>query len=59
MVDARRQVHEELLFELLPPRRRRTNPRVVRRKMSSFQVKLPEHLNLPHPLRPRIVVSHP
>jgi hypothetical protein len=38
-------VTTELLFELLPPRRHRTNPRVVKRKMSNYGVKRPEHWN--------------
>jgi hypothetical protein len=45
--DARDQVAAEVLFELLPERRRRVNPRVVKRKMSNFGVKRPEHRNWP------------
>lgn len=41
--DAHARATAELLFELLPTRRRRTNPRVVKRKMSNFGVKRPEH----------------
>ncbi len=41
----------ELLFELLPERRRRANPRVVKRKMSNFGVKRPEHRHWPPPPR--------
>ena len=33
----------EILQELLPQRRLRANPRVVRRKMSNFGIKRPEH----------------
>ena len=44
--DAHRQVTSELLFELLPSRRHRTNPRVVKRKMSNCGVKRPEHRSL-------------
>ena len=42
---------EEILFEPLPPRRLRTNPRVVKRKMSSFGVKRSEHRRWPQPSR--------
>ena len=34
-----RQATSELLFELLPPRRLRSNARVVKRKMSGYGVK--------------------
>lgn len=33
----------------LPPRRDRHNPRVVKRKMSNFKLKRPEHANPPTP----------
>ena len=46
-----RQATEELLFELLPPRRLRTNARVVKRKMSKFPVKHTEHHNPPKPTK--------
>ncbi len=46
------QAARELLFELLPPRRLRANPRVVKRKMSNYAVKRPEHRNPPKPTRP-------
>ena len=46
---AHEQATQELLFELLPPRRLRTNPRVVKRKMSNYNVKRPEHRNPPKP----------
>jgi hypothetical protein len=46
LADAERQVAAELLFELLPKRRRRANPRVVKRKMSNFGVTRPEHRRL-------------
>ncbi|MHB8313782.1 MAG: hypothetical protein ACYDD0_10880 [Candidatus Dormibacteria bacterium] len=42
----------EILQELLPQRRLRANPRVVRRKMSSFVVKRPEHRLWPQPTLP-------
>jgi hypothetical protein len=40
-----------LLFELLPPRRLRTNARVVKRKMSNYQLKRPEHRNPAKPTK--------
>jgi hypothetical protein len=33
----------------LPPRRDRHNPRVVKRKMSNFKLKRPEHARPPRP----------
>ena len=33
----------------LPMRRLRSNPRVVKRKMSNFKLKRPEHLSWPQP----------
>ena len=39
----------EILHELVPDRRLRANPRVVRRKMSNFAVKRPEHRSWPQP----------
>ena len=41
----------EITARLLPPRRRRSNPRVVKRKMSNFGVKRNEHRNRPQPTR--------
>jgi hypothetical protein len=41
---------------LLPERRRRTNPRVVKRKMSNFGVKRPEHHRWPRPTQTARVV---
>lgn len=37
---------------LLPPRRPRSNPRVVKRKMSKFLRKRPEHAHWPQPTKP-------
>jgi hypothetical protein len=37
----------EILRELLPTRRGRANPRVVKRKMSVYPVKHPYHRNAP------------
>jgi hypothetical protein len=36
----------------LPARRLRSNPRVVKRKMSNFRLKRPEHRHWPQPTRP-------
>jgi hypothetical protein len=47
----RRLLHD-LVDELLPPRRARTNPRVVKRKMSNFGLKRPEHYHWPQPSTP-------
>jgi len=41
----------EILHELLPHRRLRANPRVVRRKMSNYNLKRPEHRSWPQPTR--------
>lgn len=38
---------EDIARRPLPPRRARSNPRVVRRKRSNFDLKRPEHCNLP------------
>jgi hypothetical protein len=43
LADAHAQAAAELLFELLPRRRARVNPRVVKRKMSNFGIKRAEH----------------
>lgn len=43
---------QEILQELLPRRRLRANPRVVRRKMTSFAVKRPGHRHWPQPTLP-------
>ena len=44
----------EMGQELLPPRRNRINPRVVKRKMSKFQKKRPRHRPVP-PLKKKFV----
>jgi hypothetical protein len=41
----------EILHQLVPRRRLRSNPRVVRRKMSNFNVKRAEHRHWPQPTR--------
>jgi hypothetical protein len=45
----RHMAAEEILFEALPERRPRTNPRVVKRKMSSFALKRSHHRHRPQP----------
>ena len=42
----------DMTRELLPPRRWRSNPRVVKTKMSKFKQKRPEHRSPPQPSRP-------
>ena len=42
----------DLTATLLPERRWRTNPRVVKRKMSNFRLKRPEHFGWPQPSAP-------
>jgi hypothetical protein len=50
------QLHSRLLrdiaSDLLPERRNRTNPRVVKRKMSNFHLKREEHRQWPQPSVP-------
>lgn len=43
---------DDIAREKLPPRRDRSNPRVVKRKMSQFKLKRPEHENWPQPSMP-------
>jgi hypothetical protein len=43
---------EEILAEPLDGRRLRANPRVIKRKMSGWPVKRPEHRQWPQPSRP-------
>lgn len=42
----------DIARHLLPPRRDRANPRVVKRKMSKFNLKRPDHCHLPQPSLP-------
>ncbi|MGB0096967.1 MAG: hypothetical protein WBP81_31050 [Solirubrobacteraceae bacterium] len=42
----------EIVAERLGRRRLRTNPRVIKRKMSNWGVKRPEHRNPPRPTKP-------
>jgi hypothetical protein len=39
----------EIAQDLLPPRRERGNPRVVKRKMSNWKLKRPKHRDPPKP----------
>jgi hypothetical protein len=52
----RRQWWEDLLAEVgeevLPPRRHRVNPRVIKRKMSNWPKKRPHHRHPPQPTKP-------
>lgn len=42
----------DMAKEVLPKRRMRSNPRVVKRKMSSYKLKRPEHQHWPQPMKP-------
>ncbi len=42
----------DIVRHTLPPRRDRANPRAVKRKMSNFKLKRPEHRALPQPSLP-------
>jgi len=46
-----RDLLAEVAQETLPPRRNRINPRVIKRKMSNWRKKRPEHLNYPQPTK--------
>jgi hypothetical protein len=46
-----RRLVEEIAAEPLEPRRDRVNPRVVKRKMSKWKKKRPEHRNYPQPTK--------
>jgi hypothetical protein len=50
------RLYQRLLHDIarqtLPPRRDRTNPRVVKRKMSKFKLKRPVHRGFPQPSQP-------
>ncbi|KAB8171224.1 hypothetical protein FH609_001170 [Streptomyces sp. 3MP-14] len=49
----------EILQRLLPPRRPRANPRVIKRKMTSWKLKHPHHHNPPPPPHPTPVLTTP
>lgn len=44
-----RQLIQEISEEILEPRRNRINPRVIKKKMSNWEKKKPEHRNYPQP----------
>jgi hypothetical protein len=50
------QLYRQLLADVaatrLPARDNRSNPRVVKRKMSNFKVKGPQHQHWPQPTKP-------
>jgi len=48
---AAREASEEILFEPLRDRRPRSNPRVVKRKMSGLALKRSRHRDWPQPTR--------
>lgn len=52
MVKALVWLRDDLLGHLLPRRRLRSQPRVVKRKMSNFAVKKAVHRCWPQPTRP-------
>jgi hypothetical protein len=45
-------LRDDLLAHLLPTRRLRSQPRVVKRKMSNFGVKTTAHRHWPQPTKP-------
>ena len=52
----------EIATKLLPPRRARSNARVVKRKMSNFKLKREEHYQPPipeHPFRKAVQIQTP
>lgn len=55
-VEQRPELYQRLLEDIaryrLPQRKPRTNPRVVKRKMSKFRLKRPEHRLWPQPSKP-------
>jgi len=42
---------EEIREEIIPPRRNRINPRVIKRKMSKWKKKRPQHRHYPQPIK--------
>jgi len=52
LTDLFQRLWRDLVRYLLPKRRHRTNPRVVKRKMSKFRLKRPEHAGWPQPTMP-------
>ena len=56
-----RRIVQEIAEELLPPRRRRINPRVIKRQQSQWPRKRPHHRNPPQPITPfidSVVIIH-
>ena len=47
--DWRRQLIAEIGEQILPPRRNRINPRVIKKKMSNWEKKKPQHRPYPQP----------
>jgi len=47
----RQDVIREISNEILPPRNNRINPRVIKRKMSKWKKKRPEHQHYPQPTK--------
>jgi hypothetical protein len=47
-----RRLLRDIVRHILPLRRNRTQPRVVKRKMSNFKLKRPEHRAVPQPTQP-------
>lgn len=67
-IPQRQELHQRLLrdlrSQLLPPRRLRINPRVIKSKRSKFPLKKPDHRHLPQPnkdtpFRDLIALLHP
>jgi hypothetical protein len=57
----RRRLLEDIARQRLPERDHRINPRVVKRKMSNFRLKRPEHQHWPQPsvtFREAVAISH-
>ena len=46
------RLFKDLVSRCLPERRHRINPRVVKRKMSNFDLKRPEHSQSQQPTKP-------
>ncbi|MEC4020226.1 hypothetical protein, partial [Streptomyces sp. H27-D2] len=49
----------EITERLLEPRRPRSNPRVIKRKMSNWALKRTEHNNSPRPDTPVVTLAKP
>ncbi|GCB53336.1 hypothetical protein [Streptomyces sp. NL15-2K] len=53
------QALREICERLLPPRRLRSNPRLIKRKMASWKLKRAEHRHPPCPELPAITITKP